>query len=60
MFSMLNRLSIYLRAKLVKVTTEAPQIVALDGEIVGTTPVEILSIPSGLTVIVPKQLADKA
>jgi len=49
-----------LRAKLVKVTTEPPQIVALDGEIVGITPVEILSIPSGLTVLVPQQLADKA
>ena len=34
----------------IKVTTQPPQKVALDGEIIGTTPVEIECIPGGLTV----------
>ncbi len=37
----------------IKVTTQPPQKVALDGEIIGTTPVEIECIPGGLTVFAP-------
>ena len=43
----------YLRTKKVKVTTEPPQKVVLDGEIIGTTPIEVECIPGGLTMIVP-------
>lgn len=43
----------YLRAKQFKITTEPPQKVVIDGEIVGKTPVEIKCIPAGLTVFVP-------
>ena len=44
----------YFRDRSVKVTTEPPQKVALDGELIGTTPVEIECIPGGLTILVPK------
>ncbi|MEB3336921.1 MAG: YegS/Rv2252/BmrU family lipid kinase [Leptolyngbyaceae bacterium] len=40
----------YLRAKRVKVTTDPPQKVALDGEIIGTTPIEVECVPGGLTI----------
>ncbi|MFM2063570.1 MAG: hypothetical protein RLZZ507_3241 [Cyanobacteriota bacterium] len=43
----------YLRSQQFKITTEPPQKVVVDGEIVGTTPVEINCIPAGLTVFVP-------
>jgi YegS/Rv2252/BmrU family lipid kinase len=43
----------YLRAKWFKIATEPPQKVAVDGEIVGKTPVEIRCIPAGLRVFVP-------
>lgn len=43
----------YLRAKRVKVTAHPAQKVALDGEVIGTTPIEIECVPSGLTVLVP-------
>ncbi len=43
----------YLRAKRIKVTTEPPQKVALDGEIIGTTPIEVECIPQGITVFAP-------
>jgi YegS/Rv2252/BmrU family lipid kinase len=43
----------YLRAKRVKVTTDPPQKVVLDGESIGTTPIEVECIPSGLTIYVP-------
>ena len=43
----------YLRAKWVKVTTDPPQKVVLDGEIIGKTPVEVKCIPNGLTVFTP-------
>lgn len=43
----------YLRARSVKVTTEPVQDVVLDGELIGTTPVEIECVPAGLTVLVP-------
>lgn len=42
------------RTHRLKVTTNPPQKVVVDGEIVGTTPVEVECIPSGLTVLVPK------
>ncbi len=44
---------IYLRTKRIKVTTEPPQKVVLDGEIMGTTPVEVECFPKGLTILVP-------
>ncbi|MBW4686733.1 MAG: YegS/Rv2252/BmrU family lipid kinase [Komarekiella atlantica HA4396-MV6] len=43
----------HLRAKNVRVRTEPPQKVALDGDMDGNTPVEIKCIPGGLTVLVP-------
>ena len=45
----------YFRTKKVKVTTEPPQKIALDGEIIGETPVEIECIPKALTVFIPKE-----
>jgi diacylglycerol kinase family enzyme len=44
---------IYLRAKKIKVKTNPDQKVVVDGEIVGTTPIEIKCIPNSLTVFVP-------
>ncbi|MBD6614856.1 YegS/Rv2252/BmrU family lipid kinase [Komarekiella sp. 'clone 1'] len=43
----------HLRAKNVRVRTEPPKKVALDGDMNGNTPVEIKCIPGGLTVLVP-------
>lgn len=43
----------YLRAKQFKITTDPPQKVAIDGEVVGTTPVEIKCLPAALKVFVP-------
>ncbi|HEY9634611.1 MAG TPA: YegS/Rv2252/BmrU family lipid kinase [Coleofasciculaceae cyanobacterium] len=43
----------YLRARRIKVTTDPPQKVVIDGEIIGTTPVEVECIPGGLTILVP-------
>ncbi|MBK1987816.1 YegS/Rv2252/BmrU family lipid kinase [Sphaerospermopsis aphanizomenoides BCCUSP55] len=43
----------YLRSKHLKITTEPPQKVVVDGEIIGITPVEIKCIPAGLKVFVP-------
>ena len=43
----------YLRAKRVKVTTDPPQKVVLDGEIIGKTPIEVECVPKGLTVFAP-------
>lgn len=40
----------YLRSKRFKVTTNPPQKVVLDGEIIGKTPIEVECIPAGLTV----------
>jgi methylglyoxal synthase len=42
-----------LRTQRLRVTTQPPQKVVVDGEIIGTTPVEIECIPGGLTVITP-------
>ncbi|AFZ21421.1 YegS/Rv2252/BmrU family lipid kinase [Allocoleopsis franciscana] len=43
----------YLRARRIKVTTDPPQKVALDGEIIGTTPIDVECIPGGLTILMP-------
>ncbi len=43
----------YLRGKQFKITTDPPQKVVVDGEIVGTTPIEVKCIPGGLKVFVP-------
>lgn len=45
----------YLRSKRIKVTTNPPQNVVIDGELKKTTPIEIECIPKSLTVYVPKQ-----
>jgi diacylglycerol kinase (ATP) len=45
---------VHLNSKRIKVTTNPPQKVVLDGEIIGTTPIDIECIPGGLTVLVPK------
>ena len=43
----------YLRSDWVKVTTDPPQKVVLDGEVVEQTPIEVKCIPQGLTIFVP-------
>ena len=50
----------YLRTKWIKVTTDPPQKVVLDGEIVGSTPIEIKCIPEGLTVFTPLEEVTQA
>lgn len=44
---------VHMGARRLKVTTNPPQKVVVDGEIIGTTPVEIECIANGLTVFVP-------
>lgn len=44
----------YLRARRIQVRTDPPQKVVLDGEIIGTTPVDIECVPGGLTLLVPQ------
>lgn len=44
----------YLRAQRIKVTTNPPQKVVLDGEIIGTMPIEVECVPGGLTILVPE------
>ncbi|MBD2360988.1 YegS/Rv2252/BmrU family lipid kinase [Anabaena minutissima FACHB-250] len=43
----------YLRAKQFKITTDPPQKVVIDGEVVATTPIEIKCVPAALKVFVP-------
>ena len=43
----------YLRARRIKVSTNPPQKVVLDGEILGTMPIDVECIPGGLTICVP-------
>jgi len=43
----------YLRARRIKVSADPPQKVVLDGEIIGTTPIDVECIPGGLTILVP-------
>lgn len=45
---------VHFAAKRIKVTTNPPQKVVLDGEIIGTTPIEVECIPNSLTVLMPK------
>lgn len=42
------------RTRRLKVTTNPPQKVVVDGELIGTTPIEVECIPSGLTVFAPE------
>ena len=44
---------VHLRTNQIAITANPPQKVVLDGEIIGTTPLEIVSIPKGLTVFAP-------
>lgn len=44
----------FLRSKQFKITTTPPQKVVLDGEIIGTTPIDVECIPGGLTIFVPQ------
>ena len=43
----------HFRAKRLKLTTSSPQKIVVDGEMVGTTPLEVTCIPSALTVVAP-------
>jgi diacylglycerol kinase family enzyme len=49
----------YFRAKRVKVTTEPAKKVVLDGEVIGTTPIEVESMPRSLTIYVPNEQAEE-
>ena len=49
----------YIRTKQVKITTEPPQKIVLDGEMIGHTPLEVECVPGGLTVMVPMLPAEK-
>lgn len=46
---------IYLRTKRIRVNAKPRQKVVIDGNLRGKTPVEIESIPNGLTIVVPAQ-----
>lgn len=41
------------RAKQIKITTNPPQKVVVDGEVIGTTPIDLECISNGLTVLAP-------
>jgi diacylglycerol kinase (ATP) len=41
------------RSRKIRITTDPPQKVVVDGELVGTTPIEVECIPDGLTVLAP-------
>ncbi|MCH8813969.1 MAG: diacylglycerol kinase family lipid kinase [Chloroflexi bacterium] len=43
----------YSQAKTATFTAETPQLVELDGDVVGTTPVRFEVVPAGLTVVAP-------
>ena len=43
----------YLRGNRFKIKAEPPQKVVLDGEMIGTTPIEVYCVPSGLKIFVP-------
>ncbi len=45
----------HFRAERLKLTTSPPQKIVLDGEMVGTTPLEVACIPGALTVLAPAQ-----
>ncbi|MEB3355594.1 MAG: methylglyoxal synthase [Synechococcales bacterium] len=42
------------RVEHIKITANPPQKVVVDGEVIGTTPVEVECIPQGLSVFVPR------
>jgi diacylglycerol kinase (ATP) len=44
---------ICLRTPQIKVTTNPPQKVVIDGELIGTTPISVTCLPTSLSVIVP-------
>lgn len=48
-----NEVLVCFRTNKIKVTAIPPQKVVVDGEIIGTTPVEVVCIPNGLTVFAP-------
>ncbi|MGB5715160.1 MAG: YegS/Rv2252/BmrU family lipid kinase, partial [Waterburya sp.] len=43
----------HFRAERLKLTTSSPQKIVVDGEMVGTTPLEVACIPGALTVVAP-------
>lgn len=43
----------YFRTQKLKITTDPPQKVVLDGEVIGQTPIEIDCVPGGLKIFVP-------
>lgn len=45
------------RTRHLKVTTNPPQKVVVDGELIGTTPIQVECVPNGLTVLIPASLA---
>ena len=45
---------LYLRTKRIKVTTNPPQKVTVDGELIGTTPIEMECLPLSLNVMIPE------
>lgn len=47
----------YLRTRRVIIRTDPPQKVVLDGEIIGTTPIDVECVPGGLTIFVPPEAA---
>lgn len=42
----------YVRSKRFRITTNPPQKVVLDGEMIGTTPIDVKCVPAGLTIFV--------
>ncbi|MGF1523265.1 MAG: YegS/Rv2252/BmrU family lipid kinase [Leptolyngbyaceae cyanobacterium] len=45
----------FLRSKRVKINTAPLQNVALDGEVLGEVPIEVICVPQGLNLVVPRQ-----
>ena len=45
----------HFRAERLKLTTSYPQKIVVDGEMIGTTPLEVVCIPGALTVLAPAQ-----
>ncbi|NEO38964.1 MAG: methylglyoxal synthase [Moorea sp. SIOASIH] len=43
----------HVRTHSIKIATDPPQKVVVDGEVIGTTPIKVECIPNGLTVFVP-------
>lgn len=47
----------YFRAQRLKIRTNPPQKVVLDGEIIGNTPISVECVPAGLTIFIPQEAA---